>query len=156
MPNGEVWDFLQVFWNVYVEGYTRYFDAHPDEAEYLAVNYSYAYDLTEIPRQLAYAPAALVNLPGLPNQFHHVALNYAIAARSGGWRGSTPIAVRGPGTPGERWNPGHIPAPSEYVNYDGSWLSGWTNVWWDPESIEGVYQFRRILVTRSQPLGGEQ
>jgi len=151
MPDGKIWNFLEMFWKVYIEGYDRYFNEHPDEAEYLAEHYSYAYDLTEIPRQLAYDPTALVNMPGLPNQFHHVALNYVISARPGGWRGNKPIAVRGPGTEGERWNPGHIPAPPEYVDFTDESVERMSKAWWEHGSIEGVYQLRKTLVTRPDP-----
>lgn len=157
MPNGEVWNFSQAFWNVYVDGYMNYFadEAHQAEAVYLAGNFSYAYDLTEIPEQLAYDPTALVNIPGLPNQFHHVALNIAIAARPGGWRGARPIQVRGPGTEGERWNPGHIPARAEYIEYIDECMSEEYPAWWEPGSIESVYQHRRSFFTRQISQSGE-
>lgn len=149
MPNGEVWNFQRVFWDVYVAGYARYFEAHPHEAEYLAANYSYAYDLTEIPHELAYDPTALVNVPGLPNQFHHVALNWAIVNCTGGWRGLRPIAVRGPGTEGERWNPGHIPADPIYVHLTDELAESMRPGWWEPGSVEAVYQHCRKLFVRT-------
>lgn len=154
MPNGEIWSFSQIF-DMYVEGYTDYFDKHPEEAEYLAANYSYAYDFTEIPRALANDPTALVNISRLPNQFHHVALNKAIAARPGGWRGLRPIQVRGPGTEGERWSPGNIPANPAYFDYTDEWLDEEYPAWWKPGSIESVYQHRRKLFTRQAPQTGE-
>lgn len=148
MPNGQVWTFQQVFWNVYVDGYIEYFKAHSDEASYLAENYAYAYDLTPIPKQVAYDPTALVNVPELPNQFHHVALNIAVDACTGGWRGRRPIAVRGPGSEGERWSPGHIPARPEHIAFEDEWLDDWIDAWWEWGSIEAVYQYRRKLFTR--------
>ena len=148
MPNGETWTFTQIFWGVYVDGYENYFKAHPEEAEYLAANYSYAYDLTEIPEQLAYDPTAFVNIPGLPNQFHHVALNLVIHGRPGGWRGARPIQVRGPGSEGERWNPGHIPANPEYIDITDEFMEETAPGWWDRGSIESVYQLHRRLFVR--------
>ncbi len=151
MPSGEVWTFTQVFWGVYVDGYEEYFNAHPDEAEYLASNFSYAYDLTEIPEPVAYDPTALVNVPGLPNQFHHVALNLVINGRPGGWRGGRPIQVRGPGTEGEQWSPGHIPARPDYVDYADAFIEEVSSGWWEPGSIESVYQLHRKLFIRTVP-----
>lgn len=152
MPSGEVWDFDQVFWNIYVGGYVEYFSVHPDEAEYLAANFSYAYDLTPITSEQAYDPYALIGVPGLPNQFHHVALNIAILDVTDGWRGGKPIAVRGLETEGEHWNPGHIPAREQHLSFAFP-LEG---AWWEPDSIEAVYQHNKVLCVRQSTPMSEQ
>ncbi len=147
--NGRVVDFDQVFEEVYVEGYTSFFQSHPEESRWVIKNASYVYDRDLVTREEAFKPRLLVGVPGLPNQFHHVAINLAIESRLGlKFSGSMPLQVR-EGKPdqsvdlwpmGWRFSPGRIPC-ADKVLIPNSELQGW----WQPDSIEDCYQKSKIL-----------
>lgn len=148
LANGTVLDFDRIF-QLYVEGYAEYFREHPEEAVEISQNYSYSYDKTLISADSAFDPKALLDKPGIPNQFHHVALNLALTKNLGlEFQGDTPLQVRDgkPDQPKEswpkgwKWGPGHIPLhdPSLIPEVD---LEGW----WDPGSIEDLYQKAKTL-----------
>lgn len=149
LANGEVMDYENVFWKIYVPGYVRHFGEHPDEVELLTQNYSYAYDKDLITRKEAFDPYALYNKPEKPNQFHNVSLNIAIEWYLGiPFQGRDPVKVREgkPGTDvstwpeGWKWSPGRvntvrlelIPQPH---------IEGW----WKPDTIEDIYQSSKAL-----------
>ncbi len=148
LADGQVLNFDQVFQH-YVEGYILYFENHQEEAIFLTDNFSYGYDKDQVSREEAFNPLALVNQPGRPNQFHHVALNLALELFLGlKFRGTEPIQIR-EGKPhtdpatwpaGWAWGPGHIPAvnPELIPNSDVS-------SWWQKGSIEDLYQSAKIL-----------
>jgi len=114
---GETWFYGDVFWKIYVPGYTIYFLGHLDEAEYLTKEFSYAYDKDMICRNEAFDPNALYEKTGRPNQFHNVAFNIALEYGLGlSFQGGRLIQVR-EGKPetsvetwpeGWRWSPGRI------------------------------------------------
>mgnify|MGYP001571612736 CR=1 len=148
LANGEVLNFDQIFQH-YVGGYTLYFENHLDEALFLTDNFSYGYDKDPITKEEAFNPRALVNVPGRPNQFHHVALNFALEFYLGlEFKGKEPIQIRegksntDPATwpAGWAWGPGRIPATHpELIPAIGQPL------WWQPGSIEDLYQSAKIL-----------
>lgn len=149
---GETVGFEGIFYRIYVPGYTRYFLLNPEDALFLTNNYSFAYDKEMITREQAFAPHALYDKPGHPNQFHNVALNIALQDYLGlSFKGDRPIQVREgkPGTPeseqpeGWRWSPGRIPA----VRSD-SLPNGAIQGWWGAGSIEDVYQSAKVLQVR--------
>lgn len=148
---GREHDFDSIF-QVYVHGYINYFIDHPDEAEFIARNFSYAYDETPITREQAFDPYALVGKPGVSNQFHHAALNVAMQTLDYRFSGSEPLQVRigKPGTPPEtwpsgwRWNPGDIPCAMP------EWIPNVKNEkkWWSGGSVEDFYQSSKVLQVR--------
>lgn len=152
---GEEMAYEDVFWKVYVPGYVKYFLEHPEEAEYLTKNFSYAYDKDLISRKDAFDPHALFEKPGFANQFHHVSLNIALEYFLGKkFKGVKPIQIRAgkPGTDlstwplGWKWHPGRIPAVMVDLipdtNIEGKWP-------WEPGSIEDFYQKAKVLQVRS-------
>jgi hypothetical protein len=148
MATGEVMDYDAVFLQ-YVESYAQYFLDHPDEAQFLTNNFSYAYDKELIAKEEAFDPHFLFEKPGSPNQFHHVALNLALEIELDlPFKGLEPIQVREgkPGTDPEtwpagwRWSPGQIPAAHpEYIPEQTQ------PGWWQPGSIEHLYQATKVL-----------
>lgn len=148
LPNGEILGFDQMF-QLYVESYTKYFREHWNEAIELTKNHSFTYDKTLITPDLAFNPYALVNKPGIPNQFHHVALNLALIQNLGlKFQGENPLQVRDgkPNQPKEewplgwKWGPGRIPL-HDLSLMPNTQLKGW----WDKNSIESLYQTTKIL-----------
>ena len=133
----------------YVKSYAQYFLAHPDEAAYLTANFSYAYDKELVTKEEAFDPHFLFEKPGSPNQFHNVALNFALEqVLDQPFKGTQPIQVREgkPGTnpatwpAGWRWSPGQIPAVHpEYIPEQTQ------PGWWQPGSIEHLYQATKVL-----------
>ncbi len=152
LPNGERWDYLDVFENEYVAGYEKYFFLHPDEAVYLTENFAYAYDKGIVDSCRAYDPVSLYNRPGHPNQFHHAALNLALR-RLRPFKGTEPIQVREgrPGTPREtwpkgwRWSPGRIPSANPALITPPREIP---DRWWRKGTIEDFYQSNKVLVVR--------
>ena len=151
-PQGKVLDYKGII-KVYVQGYAKYFQDHPDEAEYVTSNYSYAYDKDLVTRREAFDIYARYNKPGVANQFHNVAMNLALEKVLGiPFKGKEPLKVRAgkPGTPesewpaGWRWQPGLIPCvhPEEIydMNFEGQW--------WEKGSIEDFYQSNKALQVR--------
>jgi hypothetical protein len=148
LASGVVLNYEQIFRH-YVESYGDYFEHHLDEALYLTSCFSYAYDKDLISKEEAFDPFFLYNKPGRPNQFHNVALNFALEYLHGlEFKGREPIQVceGKPGTDpntwpaGWRWSPGRIPAVHpELIPKDS--LSSW----WQPGSIEDLYQSAKIL-----------
>jgi len=152
LKDEQLLDFERVFWQGYVASYAGYFYQHPDEAEFLVENYSYAYDKETISKKEAFNPYALYRKPDRPNQFHHVALNIALEWFVGkSFGGEEPIKVREgkPGTSqsswpeGWRWSPGRIPV----VRRD---LIPKTNIsgWWQKGTMEDLYQSAKVLQVR--------
>ncbi len=152
LRNGEIYRYEQIFYNFYVAGYVRHFLDHPDEADLLTRQFSFAYDKDLITRQQAFDPYALYNRPHKPNQFHNIALNIALELFLGiPFRGVLPIQVREgkPGTPKEewpagwRWSPGRIMAVRQDLIPQND-IQGW----WQPGSIEDVYQAAKVVQVR--------
>lgn len=148
LSSGEVVGFDQIF-QQYVDSYVLYFESHLDEALFLTENFSYGFDKDPISKEEAFDPRALVNKPGRPNQFHHVALNFALEFYLGlEFKGVEPIQIR-EGKPntdpttwpaGWHWGPGRIPAVHPELIPDGC-----PKKWWQPGSIEDLYQSAKIL-----------
>ena len=138
----------------YVESYAGYLRTNPMEAEWLATNASYTYDKDLIDRVTAFQPRALVDVPGVPNQFHHVALNLAMEEEMKiSFRGTEPLQVREgkKGMPeelkpkGYRFSPGRIQCIDPgLIPFDADE----TNRWWGPESMEALYQNSKVLQIR--------
>lgn len=150
IPNGEVWSFDQMFWQVYVPGYVKHFLLHHDQACFLTENYSYAYDRDDWGREAAFNPRAQYEQPGIPNQFHTVALNIALEWFLGmPFRGARPIQVRGPETEGGQWNPGHIATVRPDLLSDEQRLPGWWRYDEAVISVEEVYQGTKALAVYS-------
>ncbi len=151
--DGEIMEYENVFWKVYVSGYVRHFLLNPDQAEFLVNKHSYTYDKYLITRREAFDPYAFYNKPGIPNQFHHTSLNIALEWFLGmKFKGSKPIQVRQgkPGTDkqnwpaGWRWSPGYIRCtrPDQIPIHQ---KSGW---WEDEDSIEAFYQYTKVVQAR--------
>lgn len=148
--DGRMLTYDQVF-QVYVEGYEKYFREHQNEAEYLVQNYAYGYDLDPITPEQAFDPHALYDKPGIRNQFHNVAFNIAIESVTGRqFQGVEPIQVREgkPGTPDEeqpagfRWSPGRIPCTNPQIIPPVTLSS---EQWWQSGTIEDFYQRAKVL-----------
>lgn len=148
LVSGEVLNFDQIF-DYYVESYAKFFEDHLEDALFLTNNFSYAYDHDMITKEEAFDPYALYDRPGRPNQFHHVALNFALEYVHGlEFKGTLPIKVRegksgtDPATwpAGWLWSPGRIPAshPELIPPRIGVF-------WWQPGSIEDLYQSAKVL-----------
>lgn len=153
LRDGTTLDFKEIFWKIYVPGYTSYFLNQPQEALWIAANSSYTYDKDLITKKEAFDELALFEKPGIPNQFHHAALNNAIYYYLGiEFAGETPLQVREgkPGTDpdswpaGWKWSPGRIPTiwQDQIPPVD---LSGW----WKSGSIEDFYQKSKVLQIRT-------
>ncbi len=149
LENGETFDFDDMFWKIYVPGYVGYFLSHKDEATDVTTNFAYGFDKDLCSRQEAFDPHALNDVPGKPNQFHHVSFNIALEWYLGlPFRGTNPVQVREgkPGTPEEeqpagwRFSPGRIPLIRQDL-----WPSQPKVGWWQPGSIEGLYQSAKVL-----------
>lgn len=143
---------------IYVEGYEKYFREHPGEAQHLITNFSSGYDQDPITREQAFDPYALYNQPGVANQFHHVAFNRALVTVTGRvFQGTVPIQVREgkPGTPEEqqplgwRWSPGRIPCATPEIIPQVP-LEG--KPWWQPGTIEDFYQRAKVLEVKKAKL----
>mgnify|MGYP001590905064 CR=1 FL=1 len=139
---------------LYVDSYAQYFREHLKEAVFLAENFSYAWDETDISRAEVFDPYALWGKPGNSNQFHHVALNVAIEqVLEMPFVGRMPIQVRGgkPGTPtqdwseGWWWHPGRIPCLRPELIPQGFEPE---RKWWDNGTIEDLYQKAKVLQVR--------
>ncbi len=149
---GDVWDYLDVFYKIYVPGYARYFEHHIVEAQYVTENFAYGYDKDLISREEAFDPLALYNKRGFVNQFHHVSFNIALEYHIGfPFRGEEPIQVR-EGKPktdpglwprGWRWSPGRIPTNRPELIPDND-ITGW----WEEGSVEDLYQKAKVLLVR--------
>ena len=149
LRDNSVLNYPDLFYKVYMAGYSDYLQKHPKEAEWLAKNASYTYDKDLITKEGAFDPYALYEVPGKDNQFHNVALNIALEHSLGiPFQGENPLQVREgkPGTPidtwpaGWRWSPGRIPARNPLLIPEND-LTGW----WQPGSIEDLYQKTKVL-----------
>lgn len=154
MASGETFNMEQVFWQVYVAGYTRYFQQHPDEASWITKNSSYVFDKDNVTKDEAFDYYSLLNKPGYPNQFHHTAINASLQWFLGiPFEGARPLQVR-EGSPDSRcstwpegwqWSPGRVPAVKPQIigerHIDG---------WWQKNSIEDVYQSTKVLQVRKR------
>lgn len=142
--------FDEVF-QIYLNGYIKYFYEHPQEAYYLIRNFAFGYDQDSITKEQAYDPHYLYNKPGVPNQFHHVAFNLGLITVTGrDFQGEKPIQVREgkPGTPenkqplGWLWSPGRIPCTTPemipQITLEGT-------IWWQQGTIEDFYQRAKVL-----------
>ena len=139
LASGEILDFEGIF-RLYIESYVAYFWQHPEEADYLTENFSYAYDKEMVSREEAFDPYFLYDKPGHPNQFHNVALNIALeVVLVKPFRGNRPLQVREE-KEGFQWSPGRIPAinPEQIpaIPFPG---------WWEEGSIEHEYQVTKVL-----------
>lgn len=152
LADGQVLDYLGIIWKIYIPGYTKYFHQHPMEAARITDKYAYGYDIDLCTKEQAFDPYALYNVPGRPNQFHHVAFNMALEWGYGrAFRGNEPLQVRA-GKPetdtktwpsGWYWHPGRIPAPRPDLIPQPA-IKGW----WNPNSIEDVYQSAKVIEVR--------
>lgn len=143
--------FFEDIFDIYVQGYVEYFKEHPGEADYLTQNYSFAYDETLISKDQALDSSALWEKPGVSNQFHHAALNFALQEVLGiPFKGERPIQIRGgkPGTPvetwpaGWKWHPGRIPCPNPDLIPKNLTQE---RKWWEEGTIEDLYQSAKVL-----------
>ncbi|NMB56876.1 hypothetical protein GYA19_02985 [Candidatus Beckwithbacteria bacterium] len=148
LADGRILNFDDIF-ELYVESYEKYFKEHSDEALKIVQGYSYTYDKTPISFEEAFNPYALLDKPDIPNQFHHVAINIALAQRLGlKFKGLEPLQVRDGKADqskenwpeGWQWGPGHIPVCDQslipMVELEG---------WWNEGSIEDLYQKAKTL-----------
>lgn len=141
--NGKLVGFDGVF-EEYVLSYTNFFSKNLPLARRVSESYSYTYDKDPIPTKTeAFTPLARVNIPGVANQFHHVALNIALEQRCNlPFQGEFPVQVRldKPGLP--ELSPSHIPCiHPDLIPADNS--PG--EVWWQPGSVEELYQNSKVL-----------
>jgi adenine/guanine phosphoribosyltransferase-like PRPP-binding protein len=150
LTDGRVLNWDEIF-EQFIIAYTDYFQKHPDEAQFICDTYSYTYDRDETSYDSAFNRYALLDMPGVPNQFHHVAMNIALVEKLGySFRGHEAIKVRAgrPGLPesewpkGYRWQPGVIPYP--YPELIITQNLGSDN-WILPDSIEALYQSTKVL-----------
>lgn len=154
LSDGQIWNYDQMFWRIYVPGYFKSLSSDMATARLLADNYSYAYDIDLITKEEAFDPYALYNKPGRPNQFHNVAFNIAMEDFVGlPFIGSEPLHVRGgkPGTPKETWpkgwryHPGIVPTvrPDLIPAND---IKGW----WDKGTVEEAYQVAKVMQVKEK------
>jgi hypothetical protein len=145
LANGDVLDYSQIFYEDFVDGYRAHFQQHPEEADFLTANFSYAYDKDLISREEAFDPYAYYNRPGHYNQIHHAALNIALRMLGASFRGQRPIQVRG-GEEGDKWNPGRIMATRpEQIPPDVELNGRWD---WQEGSVEHLYQAAKVIQVR--------
>ena len=157
MANGEIFTYEDIIWKVYVPGYAAHFLKNPNEARFITDNYSYGYDKDLICIEESFDIYARYNKVGIPNQFHHVAFNYALEYYLGlKFKGTRPIQVREgkPGTPdieqpeGFRWSPGRIMAVKPDLTPELVELLPGQTIWWEGGSIEEQYQLSKVLQAR--------
>lgn len=150
LADQQMMDYEDIFWKVYVAGYTKYFQENTIDARWLTEEFAYGYDKDLISKKEAFDPYALYEKLGFANQFHHVALNIALEWFLGEkFQGKEPIQIREgkPGTDDSTWplgwrfSPGRIPA----VRQD---LIPTNNIqgWWGKGSIEEQYQISKVLL----------
>lgn len=155
MQEGEILDFDQIF-EEYVQAYVKYFQEHPDEATYICNNYQYAYDRDQIGVRDAFDRYALLDRPGIQNQFHHVAMNIALTDRLRySFQGEKPIKVRAGRSdqPPEKWPEGHRWQPGNIqVTNPGMIRRDYeiTDPWINGDSIEALYQANKILQVKKR------
>lgn len=152
MANGEVWDFLDVFWREYVGSYAQYFTRYPEELSVLS-RYAYTYAKNPADRGRAFDPLAAYGKNGAQNQFHHVAINYAVGLAGGSFRGSEPLKIGGcvSGTSQEDWLVGEKLSPGMMPSLRPELIPNVTmgDCWWQPGSIECFYQSTKTLFVRT-------
>lgn len=163
LADDQIWDFDQVFFQNFVAGYTNYFKNWTRaELKDFSSAYSFTYDKTPILKSQAFDPHALYQKPGIPNQFHHTALNIALEYYLGyPFTGQFPLQVREgkPGTDPHTWpqgwrlSPGRIPSPRPDLIPENPNLD---RVWWQKGSIEELYQNSKILQRRTTIITLEQ
>ena len=151
--DGKELSFERIF-SEYVSGYSQHFRKNPEVLNYLIENSCFTYDIDpSITREQAFDPKALVGIPGIPNQFHHVAINIAIEEELGlQFKGEAPIQVRGlkKTVPLEEWSiiallqPGFIKCLHSNLIRIPDKLIWWIN----PDSIEGLYQYCKVVQRR--------
>jgi hypothetical protein len=149
LANGQDVDYEYIFHQIYVTGYEQFFRQNIRDL-FFVMNYAFTYDKDKITRQQAFDPYALVNKPGVANQFHHVALNLAVRDKLGvSFLGTEPLKVREgkPGTPlelqplGYKFSPGRIPCTRpELIPTPQT-----KDSWWGDGSIEQLYQEAKAL-----------
>ncbi len=149
-----------IVFKVYAEGYAEYFHKHHHELDDVLTNYGYAYDLDMIPKEKAWDLYYLYQKPGVENQFHHVAFNYAITnILNKEYKGTKPLHVR-PGEPeqpevqwpeGWKWHPGRILLTPYYLSRIPETIlsdknNEKANEWYSKNSIEHFYQASKALL----------
>lgn len=134
-------EFLDIFNLAMVDGYTAYFQDHPDEAVTITTNYSFVYDKDDINIDQAFDPLALYQKEGVSNQFHHVAINLALTWLGYQFQGAEPLQVRGSESEGYQWSPGNIPSHLPHL-IPNSGIIGW----YQKLSIEALYQTKFLQV----------
>lgn len=146
--NGEVFNYEDIIYRIYIPGYEQYFKLHPEEASEIADRYSFGYDKDLISLSQAFDIYALYNVPNRVNQFHHVAFNMALLNLGYFFKGSESVQVR-EGKPGIQdseqpngflWSPGRIECTVSHLIPEPR-IKGW----WNPNSIEDFYQSTKIL-----------
>ena len=146
LSDGTIWDFDQMFWFGFVAGYTHYFFHHENEAQMLAQKYVYTFDKVPLTsKRHAFDPYAQYEKPGMPNQFHHVALNIAVERFLGHtFCGEQPLQVR-EGYAGEQWGPGRIQFHRPELIGKPQYIR---EPWCHEGSVEDVYQNTKVLQLR--------
>lgn len=151
--NGETLTYADIFWKVYVAGYSNFFLHNLNEAQWISSNFSYTYDKDLISFKSAFDPYALYQVPNTPNQFHHTALNIALVYFTGfPFKGENPLQVREgkPGTPISTWPAGWRFSPGKIKAVRADLIPQTDNLgWWQKGSIEDFYQSSKILQVRS-------
>ncbi|OGG26446.1 hypothetical protein A2960_06230 [Candidatus Gottesmanbacteria bacterium RIFCSPLOWO2_01_FULL_39_12b] len=150
--NDRLWTIEEIVFNVYAESYAAYFQDHPKEADWIVNNFSHAYELDEypVPVERATDLYRTYNQPGIPNQFHAVALNYALMyLLNKPFKGNKPLRVYPadegkPPPEGEKWHPGRIPCLPKYLELINNLpdVSRWYS---DTTTIEHFYQATKAL-----------
>jgi len=138
----------------YILGYESYFRKNIASLYFLASKYSFVYDIdSDITKTQAFDRDHFYNKHGKPNQFHHVAINRAIEERIGiKFSGNIPGQVRGLkfNIPLTDWpteamlQPGFIKCISPQLIRKPNVTTWWINV----DSIEGLYQYNKVLFIR--------
>lgn len=123
---GKEYTIQQIVFEVYAESYAQHFREHEEDLHWITENFSHAYELDEYPVSVEDATNLdlYYNKPGVPNQFHAVAMNHAIMnLLQEPMRGEKPLRVYPPkkDSPEEewpagwKWHPGRIPVLESYA-----------------------------------------
>ncbi len=151
MANGEILDYLRMFYKLFASSYAAHLRAHPEQQKYLTENFAFTFDKDPINRVEAFDPLALWQKPGKENQIHHAGLNLAVEDINGvSFKGERPLQVREgkPGTPESSWPEGFWLSPSRVRALRPDLIpnitirKGWN---YQDGSIEDWYQKSKVI-----------